>query len=191
RRLAKALDMDTSERPLGSICPVATSATLGEGGGKDGRTAIREVAEQVFGIGFDEESLVGEDRYAPVEFIETQDFNLPLPDPEELAAVDDRDGALMAEVAGLLLGDAGLDDPVELGRLLRRHPLTKAVLDTLGPKPRTFGEVIDVLPRKNATGWGSAMKTRPEVTAKALARFVGLLSSARNPDAPDRPLLNI
>ncbi len=50
RRLAAALDLDTAERPLGSICPVATSATLGEGGDRDGRTAIRAVAEQVFGV---------------------------------------------------------------------------------------------------------------------------------------------
>ena len=44
----------------GPICPVATSATLGEGDGRDGPTAIREVAEQVFGIVFDADSLVGE-----------------------------------------------------------------------------------------------------------------------------------
>ena len=103
-----------------------------------------------------------------------QDFSLPLPSPEQLAAVDDRDpDRMIAEVAELLLGERCADNPTRLGELLRRHPLTKAVLDSLGPKPRTLEEVIDVLPRKNATGWGSAMKTRPEITAKALARFVG------------------
>jgi hypothetical protein len=191
RRLAAALRATTSDRPLGSICPVATSATLGEGGGKDGRTAIREVAEQVFGVAFDDGSLVGEDRYEAGEFVADQDFNLPLPDPEELAAIDDRDQRLMAKVAELLLGEDCTNDPKRLGSLLRQHPLTKAVLDSLGPEPRTFGEVIEILPRKNATGWGSAMKTRPEITAKALGRFVGLLSLAHNPDAPGRPLLNI
>jgi ATP-dependent helicase YprA (DUF1998 family) len=191
RRLAAALRLNTSERPLGSICPVATSATLGEGGGKNGSTAIREVAEQVFGVAFDEGSLVGEERYEPGEFIAEQDFNLPLPEPEELAEIDDRDEQLMAKVAQLLLGEDCVQDPTRLGTLLRKHPLTKAVLDSLGAQPRTFGEVIDVLPRKNATGWGSAMKTRPEITAKALGRFVGLLSLAHNPEAPGRPLLNI
>ncbi|MEU0559369.1 DEAD/DEAH box helicase [Dactylosporangium sp. NPDC006015] len=190
RRLGAALGL-SNDRPLGSICPVATSATLGEGGGKDGRTAIREVAEQVFGVAFDEGSLVGEDRYEPGEFVAHQDFNLPLPDPEELAAIDDRDGDPMSKVAELLLGEDCVKDPARLGTLLRQHPLTKAVLDSLGVEPRTFGEVIEILPRKNATGWGSAMKTRPEITAKALARFVGLLSLAHNPEAPGRPLLNI
>ncbi|WLS44506.1 DEAD/DEAH box helicase [Micromonospora profundi] len=192
RRLAAALNLDEPERPLGPICPVATSATLGEGGGRDGRTAIREVAEQVFGVAFDAGSLVGEDRYEAGGFVARQDFSLPLPTPEQLAAVDDRDPeAMMAEVAELVVGERCLDNPTRLGELLRQHPLTKAVLDSLQARPCTFDEIIDVLPRKNATGWGSVMKTPPEITAKALARFVGLLSVAQNPAAPGRPLLNI
>ena len=46
RRLAAATNHSQPGRPLGSICPVATSATLGEGGNEE---RIREVAEQVFG----------------------------------------------------------------------------------------------------------------------------------------------
>ncbi|MET8909532.1 DEAD/DEAH box helicase [Micromonospora sp. NPDC004551] len=192
RRLAAALGLAEPDRPLGPICPVATSATLGEGGGRDGRTAIREVAEQVFGVFFDAGSLVGEDRYEPGEFMVHQDFSLPLPSPEQLAAVDDRDPErMMAEVAELVVGEPCLNDPARLGELLRHHPLTKAVLDSLQTRPCTLDEIIDVLPRKNATGWGSAMRSRPVVTAKALARFVGLLSMAQNPQAPGRPLLNI
>ncbi|GGM65587.1 hypothetical protein GCM10011608_58510 [Micromonospora sonchi] len=166
RRLAAALGLAEPDRPLGPICPVATSATLGEGDGRDGPTAIREVAEQVFGIAFDADSLVGEERYEPGEFMTGQDFSLPLPSPEQLAAVDGRDPAeMMAEVAELVLGEDCLGKPKQLGELLRKHPLTKAVLDSLGPAPRTLDEVIDVLPRKNATGWGRAMKSRPEITA--------------------------
>ncbi|MFF5199441.1 DEAD/DEAH box helicase [Micromonospora parva] len=192
RRLAAALGLDEPDRPLGPICPVATSATLGEGGGRDGRTAIREVAEQVFGVPFDAGSLVGEDRYEAGEFIARQDFSLPLPTPEQLAAVDDRDPEeMMAKVAELVVGERCLNDPARLGNLLRQHPLTKAVLDSLQARPCTLDEIIDVLPRKNATGWGSVMKTPSEITAKALARFVGLLSVAQNPEAPGRPLLNI
>ncbi|MEU7573375.1 DEAD/DEAH box helicase [Micromonospora sp. NPDC049240] len=192
RRLAAMLGVAEPDRPLGPICPVATSATLGEGGGRDGRTAIREVAGQVFGVPFDADSLVGEDRYEPGEFLHKQEFGLPLPSPEQLAAVDARDpDEMMAEVAALVVGERCLDNPTRLGRLLREHPLTKAVLDSLQARPCTLDEIIEVLPRKNATGWGSAMKSRPDTTARALARFVGLLSQARNPDVPDRPLLNI
>ncbi|MCO8271803.1 DEAD/DEAH box helicase [Actinoplanes sp. TRM 88003] len=193
RRLASALKLDEPGRPLGSICPVATSATLGEGGGKDGREAIREVAEQVFGVPFDEDSLVGESRYSAAEFLQRQNFGLPLPDPEHLADLDDNDPLLMQQVAELLLGERCADDPIRLGELLREHPLTRALLDSLGTEARTFDEIIEVLPRKNVTGWGSPMRTPPEVTAKALARFVGLLSRAKKlgKDGKHRPLLNI
>ena len=52
RRLAAATNHSQPGKPLGNICPVATSATLGEGGDEE---RIREVAEQVFGTEFGEE----------------------------------------------------------------------------------------------------------------------------------------
>ncbi|MFV2106088.1 DEAD/DEAH box helicase [Micromonospora sp. LOL_015] len=195
RRLAAALNLARPDRPLGPICPVATSATLGEGGGRDGGTAIRGVAEQVFGVAFDDTSVIGEERYDPDEFVAEQEYGLPLPSPEELAAIRDSDGdggrSAADDAAELLLGERCAADPARLGRLLRRHPLTRAVLQAIGPRPRTLAEVIDVLPRKSVTGWGGALRTRPEITARALARFVGLLSLAHNPDDPTRPLLHI
>ncbi len=190
RRLGAALGVAQPDRPLGSICPVATSATLGEGGDKDGRTAIREVAEQVFGVVFDEDALIGEDRFAAGEFLGRPNFDLPLPDPEALADLGDIPD-LMDQVAELVVGERCAGDPARLGRLLLGHPLTRSLLDSLGSEPRTFDEIIEVLPRKSVTGWGSPMRTPPEVTVRALARFVGLLSVARNPDDPRRPLLNI
>lgn len=87
RRPASALGCSRPDRPLGSICPVATSATLGEGGGTDGQAAIREVAEQVFGIPFGEGSVIGEQRYEPGEYLAGQDYQLLLPKPEEFAAI--------------------------------------------------------------------------------------------------------
>ncbi|GAA1376679.1 DEAD/DEAH box helicase [Catellatospora chokoriensis] len=185
RRLAAALGVSKPGRPLGTICPVATSATLGEGGDT---TKIRAVAGEVFGLEFGEDSLVGEDRYGAEEFAQV-DRTMPLPEPAELANLDDRDPAFTAQVAELLTGSTDLD-PAALGAQLRKHPLTKALLESLGSAPRTFGEIIDVLPRKGMIGWG-ALSSRPDVTAKALVRFVGLLSMARNPDQPKLPLLNI
>ncbi|WP_127553976.1 DEAD/DEAH box helicase [Actinoplanes sp. OR16] len=191
RRLASALGVTQPGRPLGSICPVATSATLGEGGDKDGRTAIREVAEQVFGVPFDEDSLVGEARYTSHEFLGPPNYQLPMPAPELLAELDDRTPAMMDRAAELLLGERCADDLARLGVLLLEHPLVRSLLESLGSDPRTFDEIIEVLPRKSLSGWGSPMHTAPDVTARALARIVGLLSLARNPKDPRRPLLNI
>jgi ATP-dependent helicase YprA (DUF1998 family) len=59
RRLAAATGRSEPGRPLGRICPVATSATLGEGGDGD---RIREVAHAVFGTEFDKDSIIAKDR---------------------------------------------------------------------------------------------------------------------------------
>jgi hypothetical protein len=71
-----------ADRPLGTICPVATSATLGSARhSADAAEEIRKVAAQVFGTAFDKDSVVGEDRYRPEEFIGEVDYGLPIPHP--------------------------------------------------------------------------------------------------------------
>ena len=59
-------------KPLGKICPVATSATLGEGGNEE---RIREVAEQVFGTAFGENSVITEQRLPAEEFLGQIDYS--------------------------------------------------------------------------------------------------------------------
>lgn len=108
-RLAAATRHSEPGRPLGRICPVATSATLGEGG--DG-AAIRRVAETVFGTPFPAESVIGEDRLSPEEFIgdEDIDYTLPLPHPQELSSIPDPHG------------DAGCHGPDHGGGRRARRP---------------------------------------------------------------------
>ncbi len=194
RRLAAATGASQPGRPLGRICPVATSATLGGGGGNGGGNiaAIRDVAQQVFGCEFGPDSLITEDRYRLDEFIADVDYSLPLPEPAELAAIADPavDPAAMNAIARAVLGSPDLD-PVRLGGKLKRHILTSAVLDVLGDRPKVAAEILELLPRKGAYSWGAALRTRPEQAAAALSRFVALLAMARNPDAPSRPLVNI
>ena len=189
RRLAAATNHSQPGRPLGKICPVATSATLGEGGDSE---RIREVAEQVFGTAFDEGSVITEQRLPPEDFLGEIDYSLPLPAPQELAGLGDPrvDDQAMAEIVKLVTGQE-ITDPAELGRVLRTHILTHALLDVLGVRPSTSSEVLDLLPRKGAYNWGEAFRRSPEQTAAALARFVALLSEARNPDDVTRPFLHI
>src|SRR5262249_10298989 len=106
-----------------------------------------------------------------------------IPDPAS-------DESAMAAIARAVLGSPDLD-PAVLGRVLRRHILTAAVLDVLDGRPRTADEILELLPRKGAYSWGAALRTRPGQAVTALARFVALLSLARNPDDPSRPLVNI
>src|ERR1035438_2800821 len=86
RRLAAATNHSQPGKPLGNICPVATSATLGEGGDQ---ARIREGGEQVFGAGFDEISVITERRLAAEEFLGEIDYSLPIPVPQEIAGLGD------------------------------------------------------------------------------------------------------
>ncbi|MFF3716177.1 DEAD/DEAH box helicase [Streptomyces prasinus] len=201
RRLGSVTGLARPGRPLGPVCSVATSATLGENGpGADGRgpagrtggaPGMLEVAEQVFGVPFPPEAVVGEDRRSTKDFTGESDFSLPFPSPQEVADLGDptRDPGAMDALVAAFTGLSG-PTPEELGAVLRRHRLTAAVLEILDGAPKTLTEITEVLPRY-AYHWGMAVQLRPRVAAQALARYVALLSYARDPDHPGRPLLSI
>ncbi|MEO3782847.1 DEAD/DEAH box helicase [Actinocorallia sp. B10E7] len=193
RRLASATGSSRPGDPMGRICPVATSATLGEGGGPDGGEgcgrSIREIAEQVFGVPFPADSVIGEDRLSPEEFVDLDD-SLPIPSPRDLMACGDplKDPAALDALAEKVTGRSGLT-PSELGAVLKQHILTQAVLELLSDGPKTPDELLELLPRRGAYGWGAVIKQSPETASAALARFIALISHARGPEAPDRPFL--
>ncbi|KOG81736.1 MULTISPECIES: DEAD/DEAH box helicase, partial [Streptomyces] len=201
RRLGSVTGLAEPGRPLGPVCPVATSATLGESGpgdsgvrtgrGEAGRPGMLEVAEQVFGVPFPADAVVGEDRRSARDFTGESDFTLPFPSPEEVDALGDptRDPGAMDDLVAAFTGLAG-PTPEELGGVLRRHRLTSAVLEILDGTPRTLAEITEILPRY-AYHWGVAVQRRPALAARALARYLALLSYARDPENPGRPLLSI
>lgn len=81
RRLAKATGHSEPGRPLGGICPVATSATLGD---NSDQARIRAVANDVFGTEFGEDSVITEQRQPASGFLGDIDYTLPLPAPRDL-----------------------------------------------------------------------------------------------------------
>jgi replicative superfamily II helicase len=195
RRLAAAIGHAEPGSPLGRICPVATSATLG---GNSDSGQIRQVAEQVFGVAFDEGSVITEQRQAPGEFLGVLDVGLPLPEPREIAALPDpRQGdpgqsdEAMREISRVVIGRDEPLGPGEIGRILRGHILTHALIGVLGDWPSTPTEILEQLPGKGPYSWGAAFRNNPAQVATALARFVALLSVARSPEDPKRPLLHI
>ena len=195
RRLAAATGHAEPGRPLGRICPVATSATLGDNSDQE---EIRKVAGNVFGTAFAEDSVITEQRQVPDEFVGDLDFGLPLPGPRDIAILPDphrsdpgQSEEAMREIARVVTGRDERLSPGELGRILRGHILTRALMDVLGDRPLTSTEILEVLPGKGAYSWGSAFRSNPAQVATALARFVALLSTARSPQDPERPLLHI
>ncbi|MFI8436834.1 DEAD/DEAH box helicase [Streptomyces sp. NPDC079020] len=92
RRLAAATGASRPSRPLGSICPVATSATLGEGtAGKDADGTL-DVAARVFEMPSPADAVVGEERMSAEGFTGAVDYELPEPlMPQEVITAAARD----------------------------------------------------------------------------------------------------
>ncbi|MFF2125619.1 DEAD/DEAH box helicase [Streptomyces olivochromogenes] len=200
RRLASATGHSRTGRPLGSICPVATSATLGEGGPGSQDSGILDVAAQVFGMPFPPEAVIGEERMSARDFTGEVDYELPEPpSPKEVIdfsggpGVEARPDLLdLNTLAEKLLGRAGLD-AFQIGRLLKRHDFTHGVLSLLDGEPLSEWELRDRMSRFGYA-WGRAARENPRLVLQALSRFVALLSSARDPESDEkrpRPLLHV
>ncbi|MER7967463.1 DEAD/DEAH box helicase [Streptomyces sp. NPDC096080] len=200
RRLAAATGAARPGRPLGSICPVATSATLGEGAPGKEADGILDVAARVFGMPFPPDSVVGEERMTAEEFTGAVDYELPEPPtPQQVVAVsggpdvEARPDLLdLDALATLLLDRPGLD-AFRAGRLLKRHDFTLGVLSLLDGEPLDEWELRERLGRFGYS-WGRTARENPRLALQALSRFVALLSAARDPDSDERrprPLLHI
>ncbi|MFF2785310.1 DEAD/DEAH box helicase [Streptomyces sp. NPDC058049] len=200
RRLASATGASRPGKPLGSICPVATSATLGEGTAGKEAGGILDVAARVFGMPFRADSVVGEERMSAEEFTGAVDYELPEPPtPQEVIAVSGGPGVEaqpdLLDLDGLaakMLGRSGLD-AFRIGRLLKRHDFTHGVLSLLGGEPLDEWALRDRLARFGYA-WGRTARENPHLVLQALSRFVALLSAARDPESDERsprPLLHI
>ena len=222
-------------RPLGSVTPVATSATLAGGGGmsaepdaaqrpeselgrtdaagaagpaaRDDRQRLLDFARDVFGCPFPPESLIGEDREQPQDFITAVDYELPAPDPADLVAAgdplsdhltDDGHRSALDEIARRLTEKAtdgtfvDASDPVALGEYLRSHRLVHGLLHAVQDRPTLVDDTFVNRFARNGGGprWRQAYQEDREVFIGALARLVALVSHARRVDAaqPDAEL---
>ncbi|HEX9342305.1 MAG TPA: DEAD/DEAH box helicase, partial [Actinomycetota bacterium] len=193
RRLGATLHADEPGRPLGRICPVGTSATLGDG---TDPAAMRAFAERVFGTPFEADAVIGEDRLSAPEVVTAIDYELPVPDVEQVLAARDPvadDPASWAELAEVFTGQPETD-PLALGELLRRHFMTRAVVEALGGDPLTAAEAVEAIADKGVLSWGVHQRKAPGRVELALLRWVALLSYARRPGGKEpetRPLLTV
>ncbi|WP_327122186.1 DEAD/DEAH box helicase [Streptomyces sp. NBC_01341] len=192
RRLGATVGASRAGRPLGDICPVATSATLGEGTG--GLGGILEVAEQVFGVPFGAESIIGEERLTADQFVGDVNYELPdPPTPKEVIeasggpGIESRPDRLdLDELAYLLLNRRALD-PFKLGRMLKQHDFTHEVLALLDGDPLDEWGLRDRMARFGYawahTGRGDRGPGRPD-DADPLARPAVLRSGGRQYEHP-------
>lgn len=198
RRLASVVGAPEPGRPLGRICPVATSATLFAPGGNSMGGSVSssdlddvcDVATKLFGTEFGPASVIGEDRKTVDEFLPPSGFEpMPMRTPEAIVALQDPTTGeeALAELIEAFTGTTDTD-PFLLGRNLRKNPLTAAVMRAASGGVHTYAEILDIFWRAGAPHWVAAITQTPEIAEQALARFVALLSIARDPDSsPERP----
>ncbi|WP_431817961.1 DEAD/DEAH box helicase [Gordonia jacobaea] len=198
RRLGARVGVAGAGGPLGRVTPVATSATLG---GATQGTVLREFAETIFGSEFTRDSLVGETSLAATDVVPVVDFTLDIPTVDDILAtpapVSD-DPSTWVPLASAVLGGAGaelgdLTDPVIIGEALRRHFLTRVVIDVLGGNPMTVADAVNGVAQAGILPWGVHNSANPTEAQAAFLRFLALISIARTRDGSGalRPLVNL
>ncbi len=190
RRLGHRLGTATAQSPLTGVAPVGTSATLGSSAAAGGE--MLEFARKVFGVAFDATAIVGEQRKTVEEVCPDIDFSLPAPDPATLAAIDLDDPATGREALAQAFTGSGFDDPQAVGDRLLRHPLTAALLRVTAERPRSWGTAVAAIAQQTPA-WGKVHPDDPEAVARALERFVALISQARGRTSSggSRPLFSV
>ncbi|MGI8309342.1 DEAD/DEAH box helicase [Saccharopolyspora hattusasensis] len=198
RRLGMALGISRDGQPLGSVAPVATSATLGDGTRAD---ELLRFAETVFGCPFTESALVREDRLTTTEWIGTVSDadavpvgRIPLLSEIDELIPDDREveyeQLVQAAITAFFeLGEGAELGPTELSAALKHHPLTAEVV-AAAAEPTTFDHALRSLGAVAPT-WVSALDGGEADSARrALSTFVALLSHARTGNG-DQALLQV
>ncbi len=191
RRLGLALGIEEEGRPLGRVTPVATSATLGDAGDT---APMRDLARTVFGGAFPPDCVITESRRTPEEFLPPDDegsHDLVPPRPEALAdlpAPESERPESWVPLVRCVFGErapevmtGGLPDPVLVGRLLTKHPVTRLLLEAMGTHPAAPDAVLRTLQVRtlNLFPWYSDDPVVQTRNIRALGRLLALYSFAR------------
>ena len=171
---------DRLSTPVGALCCIGTSATLG---GPDDFTKLQAYAEKVFSEPFDEGAVVGEERQSMTDFLGSVQHRR-LPDQGELDRLRPESYATperyIASQLPLWFEDAYPDittpeGKVALGHLLRDHVMLHELLavseETAQPVDELLERFSPRLPR--------LAKHRPANQRVILESFLALLSWAR------------
>ena len=101
------------------------------------------------------------------------EYFLPIPDVEAVRAENES----IESLSQLFLGQV-IDDPADLGREVRVHPLTHAVLDAAGAGFVAWDRLRELVFQR-APHWGKYAISDPAGADQAIGRFLALLSHSR------------
>ena len=190
RRLKLKLDM-----PLGQLCPVGTSATIGSG--EDAPQLLADYASKVFGETIDTEALITENRISGDQFFGEDDDKLldfiPLPQRlKELVFNEDEsfDDYLQAHI------DIWQQDKQHLARGLMQLKLVKDLVTITSGEQGTYTvqEVMRELSVANTNfrklaEWDAEHQYSPK--ERVLESLLTLIASAKAMDNPRPPFMYI
>ena len=174
RRLKLKLNL-----PKASLCPIGTSATIGNG--EDSKARLCEYATNVFGEQFREECVIEEHRIPVEEYIDA--VTMGLPDgkliKECVFGSDDTVESYIRRLCKYWLKKSGAT-PVEAGQILRRMGITRDLLMALKDGILTVDELKDRL-EDNADFRRLRQQYSDKTCMIAIENLLALVAYAKRP----------
>lgn len=127
--------------PEGYLCPIGTSATIGNG--EDSKKRLCEYASNVFGETFNESNVIEEHRIPVDDFVQAEDCSIP----DETLLQDcvfqstDTVESYLRRLCAVWLGHAE-SSPVDVGEGLRRMGIVRDLLGALADGVLTLEELL-------------------------------------------------
>ena len=180
--------------PIGQLCPVGTSATIGSG--KEASKLLVEYARKVFGETIDTDAVITENRISVDEFFEEEERLLDfIPLPQRLKDLvysesENFDDYLQAHI------DIWQQDKNQLAQGLIQLKLVKDLV-TVANKGLTTHTIQDVLRGlsllnenfRKLPQWDEVNQYSPQ--ERVLESLLTLIASAKDPDNPRSPFMYI
>ena len=175
RRLKLKLNM-----PKGVLCPIGTSATIGNG--PDSKKRLCDYASDVFGETFKEENVIEEHRIPVEQYISVTNSNLPdvkLIKSCEFGATDTVD-SYMKRLCKVWLKDSSIS-PVDAGTYLRSMDIVRSLLEILSTGILSLDDIQKRLIDQDNNYRRLYLQEGEKVCIIALENLLALIAYAKRP----------
>ena len=175
RRLKLKLNL-----PKGALCPIGTSATIGNG--PDSKARLCEYATDVFGEKFDEKNVIEEHRVPVGEYVTVESSNLPdgkLIKTCEIGANDTVE-TYMRRLCRVWLKEGGIS-AVEAGVRLRQMGIVKSLLEILSAGILSLDDIKTRLVDCDANFRRLHQQDGEKVCLLAIENLLALIAFAKRP----------
>ena len=166
--------------PKGVLCPVGTSATIGNG--PDSKKRLCEYASDVFGERFKEENVIEEHRIPVDEYVSSENNNLP--DAKLLKDCDfgssDTVDSYIKRLCKVWLKNSSTS-PVEAGNLLRKMGIVRSLLEILSTGILSLDEIQKRLVDQDANFRRLYLQDGNKVCMIVLENLMALVAYAKRP----------